>query len=253
VLHVVHQSLHRAFAGFTILLLAATSALAQAPIRPAGAPQPGGGAPPAAASAPPAATAPHYAPRAAAGGQHPMGGVALIDLGYILKNHAGFNQRTDEFRQQWEGRENDVKSKQEALRKLAMQLNDYQKGSAQYKQLEEEVTKRSGELQVEVNLLKKKFQEAESKLFYDAYKQIYNEVRVHCEQHSITMVIKFNGEPPNPDNPEEVGAEMFNKQVMYYNPAIDITPAIVERLKGQQSRGPAPARAPRPGLPARPN
>ncbi|HEY2840771.1 MAG TPA: hypothetical protein VGJ26_16560, partial [Pirellulales bacterium] len=128
----VHQSLRRAFAGFSILVLAATSALAQAP-RPAGAPQPGGGAPPAAANPPPATAAPYSAPRAT-GGQHPMGGVALIDLGFILKNHAGFQQRSEEFRQQWEGRENDIKGKQEALRKLASQLNEFNKGSAQFKQ-----------------------------------------------------------------------------------------------------------------------
>jgi Skp family chaperone for outer membrane proteins len=262
VLHVVYQSLHRAFAGFFILLLAATSAQAQGPgARPTGGPGVGGppsaGGPPAAAAAAPA---PYSAPRAAAGGPHPMGGIALIDLGFILKNHAGFLQRSEEFRQQWEGRETDIKAKQDSARKLAMQLNDFQKGSAKYKELEEEVAKRTAELQLEINLTKKKFQESEAKLFYDAYKQIYNEVRLHCEQNNIMMVIKFNGEPPNPDNPEEIGAEMFNKQTLYYNPGIDITPAILARLKSQlpQAAGgrsvtpPGGGTAMRPGVPTQP-
>jgi Skp family chaperone for outer membrane proteins len=244
VLHVVYQSLHRAFAGFLILLLAATSAQAQA-TRPAGGAQPGVGGPPPAAAQPAAgAAAPYAAPRAAVGGPHPMGGVALIDLGYILKNHDGFKQRSEEFRQQWEGREADIKAKQESVRKLAMQLNDFQKGSTQYKQMEEEVQKRTAELQLEINQTKKKFQESEAKLFYDAYQQIYGEVRLHCEQNSIVMVIKFNGEPPNPDIPEEIGAEMFNKQTLYYNPGIDITPAILSRLKSKLAQGGAVRPAP---------
>jgi len=234
---VVYQSLHRAFAGFVILLLAATSAQAQLPPRAPGGAGPGVGGPPPAGGPAAGAAAPYAAPRAAAGGPHPMGGIALIDLGFILKNHAGFIQRSEEFRQQWEGRETDIKAKQDSARKLAMQLNDFQKGSAKYKELEEEVAKRTAELQLEINLTKKKFQESEAKLFYDAYKQIYNEVRVHCEQNNIMMVIKFNGEPPNPDNPEEIGAEMFNKQTLYYNPGIDITPAILARLKSQLPQG----------------
>jgi len=180
-----------------------------------------------------------------------MGGVALIDLGYILKNHAGFQQKSEEFRQQWEGRENDIKAKQESIRKLAAQLNEFNKGSAQYRQLEEEIAKRQADFSVEVNLTKKKFAEAEAKLFYDAYQQIYGEVRLHCEQNNVVMVIKFNGDRPDANNPEEIGSEMFNKQVLYYNPAVDITPAILDRLKGQVGR-PAPApTAQRPGLPPR--
>jgi Skp family chaperone for outer membrane proteins len=255
VLHVVYQSLHRAFAGFLILLLAATTTQAQVPgTRPTGGTQPGVGGPPPAGGLPAAAApAPYAAPRPAVGGQHPMGGVALIDLGFILKNHAGFIQRSEEFRQQWEGRETDIKGKQDDARKLAMKLNDFQKGSKEYKQLEEEVAKRTAELQLEINRTKKQFQESEAKLFYDAYKQIYNEVRLHCEQNNIMMVIKFNGEPPNPDNPEEIGSEMFNKQVLYYNPGVDITPAILARLKGQLAQNggrPAPPpTASRPGLP----
>lgn len=249
----VYQSLHRAFAGFLILLLAATTAQAQNGATPPGATrppvgaQPGVGAPPAGGvpnGAAPAAVA-HAAPRPAAG-HHAMGGVALIDLGYILKNHAGFNQRMEEFRQQWEGREHDIKGKQDALRQMAMKLNDYGKGSKEYKQLEEEVAKRNAELQLEVGLAKKKFNEAEAKLFYDAYRQVYGEVRLYCEQNNIVMVYKFNGEAPNPDNPDEVNTEMFNKPVLYYNPGVDITPLILERMKSAPLAGSGPAPGPRP-------
>ena len=64
-----------------------------------------------------------------------------------------------------------------------------------------------------------------------------------------TLVLKFNGDEANKDNPEEIMREM-QKMVLYYNQAIDITPIILDRMKGQQPRRPPvpnPA-AQRPGV-----
>ena len=50
------------------------------------------------------------------GGQHGgavPGGVALIDLPYVLKNHGGFNHRLEELRREAEGAENDLKTKRD--------------------------------------------------------------------------------------------------------------------------------------------
>ena len=57
-------------------------------------------------------------------------------------------------------------------------------------------------------------------------------------------MLKFNGDEANKDNPEEIMREM-QKMVLYYNQAIDITPIILDRMKGQQPRGAAGTIRPR--------
>ena len=179
------------------------------------------------------------------------GGVAIIDLPYILKNHGGFNQRVEELRREAEGVENDFKAKRDSVQKLMVQLDDLQRGSTDFKKLEEDITKRQANLSVEINIMKKKFQEAEAKIYYEAYQQILNEVKYYAEANRISLVLKFNGDEANKDNPEEIMREM-QKMVLYYNQAIDITPVILEKMKGQTPRaaGANPA-AQRPGVPPR--
>ncbi|MES1213028.1 MAG: OmpH family outer membrane protein [Singulisphaera sp.] len=232
----------------TALALTSTTFAQQQPLRnPAGPANPGAGAPPASAPAgSPGGAAPHHAAAQHGGGA--AGSVALIDLPYVLKNHGGFNQRLEELRREAEGAENDLKAKRDAIQKLMVQLDDLNRGSPDFKKLEEEITKRQASLSVDVNITKKKFQEAEAKLYYEVYQAILAEVRYYAEANRITLVLKFNGDEANKDNPEEIMREM-QKMVLYYNPAIDITPIILDRMKGQQPRaaGANPA-AQRPGV-----
>jgi Skp family chaperone for outer membrane proteins len=213
--------------------------------RPAGPPQQGAtGAP----THPGAGAMP-----AAHGHAASAGGVAIIDLPYILKNHGGFNQRVEELRHEAEGVENDFKAKRDAVQKLMVQLDDLQRGSTDFKKLEEDITKRQANLSVEINIMKKKFQEAEAKIYYEAYQQILNEVKYYAEANRINLVLKFNGDEANKDNPEEIMREM-QKMVLYYNHAIDITPIILEKMKGtaQRPTGTNPsAQRPAPGVPQR--
>ncbi len=208
----------------------------QQPLRNA-APPAGGG---------PAPGAPHHGAGQHAGGV--PGGVALIDLPYVLKNHGGFNQRLEELRREAEGAENALKIKREEIQKLMVQLDDLNRGSADFKKLEEEITKRQAGLSVDLNITKKKFQEAEAKIYYEVYQAILAEVRYFAEANRITLVLKFNGDEANKDNPEEIMREM-QKMVLYYSPVIDITPIILDRMKGQQPRaGGANPSAQRPGV-----
>jgi Skp family chaperone for outer membrane proteins len=243
---VVRSLCRGTFAAFVTALVIASMTYAQQqppaaqpqqPLRGAAPPsQPGGGAPAGAPSGP------------QHGGAVP-GGVALIDLPYVLKNHGGFNHRLEELRREAEGAENALKIKRDEIQKLMVQLDDLNRGSPDFKKLEEEITKRQANLSVDVNITKKKFQEAEAKIYYEVYQAILAEVRHYAEANRITLVLKFNGDEANKDNPEEIMREM-QKMVLYYNPVVDITPIILDRMKGQQPRAAAGANpaAQRPGV-----
>jgi Skp family chaperone for outer membrane proteins len=184
--------------------------------------------------------------------------VAIIDMGYIFKQHAGFQAASAEMRKVAQAAEAEFKGKKETIQKMMQKIETYNKGSAEYKQLEQEITKAQADMQVEFKLAQKSFVERESKIYYEVYQQVLEEVKRYAESAGIVLVLRFNGDPADKNNPEEIGREV-NNLIVYYHQAIDITPIIRDRLNGQTPRPgapatqvPASARDVRPGVPPRP-
>lgn len=172
-------------------------------------------------------------------------GVAIIDLTYIFENHPGFQARRDAMRQEVEQAEQEVKTRRDEMRKLAERLESFRAGTPEYKQLEEELSRRSADLNVSTQLKKKDFLLSESKMYYTVYQEVLDEVRFYAERNAVNLVLRFNGEPIDTSKPEEVLKEL-NKSVVYYNTSIDITPIILEQLKRRQGGAPLQGSRPAP-------
>lgn len=163
----------------------------------------------------------------------PQPTVAIIDMTYIFEKHPGFQARRNSLRAEVEQAEVDVKARQEEIKKLVDRLNDFNPGTPEYKQLEEEITKRDADLKVKVQLSKKDFLLHEAKMYYTVYQEISDETRMYAERNGIQLVLRFNGDQIDMNNPQEVLKEL-NKAVVYSHPSIDITPIIVEQIERRQ-------------------
>jgi Skp family chaperone for outer membrane proteins len=167
--------------------------------------------------------------------QRAVGPVAILDLTYIFKNHARFQAMTEAMRGEVEAAEKQLGVERDAMQNLAKSIEQYKRGTPEYKQIEEELIKRQNDLQLKVNLQKKTFLETEAKIYYTIYQEVNDRVRYFADTNGISLVLRFNGDPIDRNDPQEVLKEL-NKSVIYYNRAIDITPIILEQL------GPGPAR-----------
>jgi Skp family chaperone for outer membrane proteins len=190
--------------------------------------------------------------------------VAILDLTYIFKNHLRFQQMSDGMRRDVEAAEAALKVDREAYGKMTQQLETYRKGTPEFRAMEEELAKKAAELNLRVSIQKKDFLEQEAKIYYNVYQEICEHVKYYSEQHGIALVMRFNGDPVDRNDPQEVLKEL-NKSVLYYNRAIDITPIILEEINRKAPGGPqggvpqtstpgAPGFAPQgapPGLPPR--
>lgn len=168
------------------------------------------------------------------------GNIAVLDLSYVFQNHLRFKQMKEDLRIRVEQAEAALKQTRDDLKKLQDQLGEYQTGSADYKRLEQEIAQRSAQLQADVQIRKKEFLEQEARIYYNVYQEILDEV-AYFSKNRFDLVLRFNGEPldRNNLNPQHV-LQNLNRAVVYYNPAIDITPHI---LKALNSRVDTPAGA----------
>ncbi|MGD9723460.1 MAG: OmpH family outer membrane protein [Pirellulales bacterium] len=172
------------------------------------------------------------------------GGVAVIDINYILDNYQRLKQEADRFKADVEATGKQFKLEQDAIVKSAEKLKSFKPGSPEYKSLEEELTKKQSDLKVSASLKEKEFAEKESQMYLAAYRQVTNLVKVYSERNGINLVLRFNGKPADPNNRDAIRAELF-KTVLYNSISIDITDPILAEL----NRGAVPPTATRPAAP----
>ncbi len=184
----------------------------------------------------------------------PTGGpyVAVIDVAYIFKNHARLKQMMDNLKAEIQQADARMRAENEAIRQLMQQLEQERPGTPNYKQLEETIAKRRADLQVQTALQRKEFLTREAKLYYSVYQEIEQVVRYFATQNNIAVVLRFNGEAADPDDPDSILREI-NKPVVYFAQSLDLTPLVLEALNRSAAQTATPRQpttpTTRPGLP----
>lgn len=158
-------------------------------------------------------------------------GVAVIDINYIFKNHASFKASMDAMKTDFQAVEAEVKGKQQQIVKAQEQKKSYQPGSAEFKQLDEQLVKMQAALQVDVTQKRKGLVEREAKIYYDTYVQVDQAIKYYAERQGIGLVLRFNGENADPNNRESI-LRSINKAVHFQN-KVDITPDVLALLNRQ--------------------
>ena len=217
--------MNRHLAVFVIAAIAAlgqSSISAQAPAQPA-APRP-------AAPAAQAATPAHHA--------------AVIDVGYIFKNHTRFKAAMDKMKDEVLAAENALKAERDRINGLMEQLKGFNVGTPEYRKLEAEIAKAQGDFSVNAQLQKKDFMDREAKVYLQVYTEIERAVSQFARENAIAVVHRFDGEAvDNGDRTRILGN--ITKPIVYYDPQSDITPDILRMLNGAAVAG-APAAQPKP-------
>lgn len=181
------------------------------------------------------------APAAQAHSAGPVNAVAVIDVGYIFKNHAGFKSAMDRMKDEVMAAENGLKSERDRINGLMEQIKGFNVGTPEYKKLEAEIAKAQGDFNVNAQLQKKDFMEREAKVYLQVYGQIEKAVEQFAREHRIAVVHRFDGEPVDNSDRNQI-LRGITKPIVYLEPGIDITPDILKMLNGPAVAG---AQAPR--------
>lgn len=176
-------------------------------------------------------------------------GIAVVDVSYIFKNYSQFKGSMDGMKNDIQAAEAKLKTEGQSIEAMAEKAKQYQPSSAEFKQLDEEVARKKADLSIKMGRIRKDFQEREAKVYYETYMTVRNTVQYFAQQNNIGLVLRFNGDQINPNNPKAV-LSGINQLVVSQN-NIDITPDILALLnRGGAGGGVAPA-ASRAGQPRR--
>ena len=226
---------HLGFAIAAVLVAAMATAHGQ----PGG--RPGPGVPPAAGGPGAAATPRPAAPPAGAAPNQ----VVVLDVGYIFKNHAGFNAEMAKIKEDVQQVENRLKQEQERIKQMVEQLKAYQPGTPEYRKIEGDVAKAQGDFTVKAQLEKKDFLDREAKVYHKVYGEVERAVASFCRQNRIAVVHRFDGEVVDSretDRNKIMGH--LSRPIVYYDPAVDITADILKMINGPAAVAGQPAAQP---------
>ena len=143
-------------------------------------------------------------------------------------------------KKEMEGIEGELKGDREKIAQLEQERNTFAAGTAEYKQRDEEVARQMAEFNLKMGKLRKDFLEREAKVYYQTYLEVVDAVKYYAKRQNIGLVLRFNGEPVDPNRRDDVLREI-NKPVVVQD-QIDITPDILALINRDQPGTPsAPA------------
>ncbi|MEX0689061.1 MAG: OmpH family outer membrane protein [Pirellulales bacterium] len=166
----------------------------------------------------------------------PASHVAVIDVGYIFKNHTSFKVAMDRMKDEVLAAENSLKAERDRINGLMEQIKGFNVGTPEYRKLEGEVAKAQGDFNVTAQLQKKDFMDREAQVYLQVYSQVERAVAQFARENGIAVVHRFDGDPvDNSDRNRILGN--ITKPIVYHDPQVDITPDILRMLNSAAVAG----------------
>lgn len=159
-------------------------------------------------------------------------GVAVVDINYIFKNHTKFRESMDAMKEDFKTVDGQLKASQQKIVAAQEQKKNFNPGSEEFKQLDEQIVRMNATLQVEVTQKRKELVEREAEIYYNTYVQVDQAITYYAQRQGLGLVLRFNGEPADKNNRESI-LRSINKTVHFQN-QVDITPDVLMLLNRSQ-------------------
>jgi Skp family chaperone for outer membrane proteins len=163
-------------------------------------------------------------------------GVALIDISKVFKENVRFTSAMNVMKADVERAEQEMQRGAESVKSWIEEMRKFKPGSAEYKDWERRITEERSKLNVQAQLTRKEFLQKEAKIYHQVYQEIQYEVGALVGRYNVSVVLRFNSDKVDADNPEEV-LRFINKPVVWHSPSIDITNDVIASLNRRAGGG----------------
>lgn len=159
--------------------------------------------------------------------------VALLDTSHVFKNHERFKQRMEVLKQEIKALDEDMKRGRDRLSQLQQKLADLKPGTSEYNQLEADIARQMGDLQIRARQKQMELMDEEARVYHETYVQIEREVAALAERFGIGLVLRFDRDAIDPQDRSSV-LKGVNRAVVYQR-NLDITEMVLERVNIPQT------------------
>ena len=161
-------------------------------------------------------------------GQQGGGLVAVLDVAKVFKENSVFDQRMNAIKDEAERFKSQMQAEEQSVQQDAERLKEFNPGSAEYKQLEGELEQRTAKMRTLARQTQTDLLTREAKIYYDTYMEMQKVVASIADQYGITLVIRFDSGPIDPDNRGDV-VKGVNRNVVFQK-NLDLTNMVIEKM-----------------------
>ncbi len=155
--------------------------------------------------------------------------VVLVDIGQVFKNHPQFTAGLAELKSQADQFQAEGQAIQQKLIQEAEELETFEKESDEYRDAEALLAKKSATMEVDQRSKMRDLLKQEAQLHFDTYVEISEVVSQYCQEFGIQLVLRFNREEMDPNNPNSI-MQRVNGGVVFHSQSADITNAVIQRI-----------------------
>jgi Skp family chaperone for outer membrane proteins len=163
--------------------------------------------------------------------------VAVCDVSEILNNYKRVEDLKAEMNKKMAEMKKEEDAKREGIQTAGTELQALKKGSKDYQDKQANVDRQVMEFQAWGDMQKFILQRQYQELTEEMYNSVLDSVRAVATARGCQLVVyKDDIELGNSKNPDELRAKMSQRKVLYNDPSLDITTAVLTHLNDQYDK-----------------
>jgi Skp family chaperone for outer membrane proteins len=175
--------------------------------------------------------APGRAAPAAQGAKKGPSSIAMVDVGYLLKNHPTMNARMEEIKAEMARVQEEIESRRSALVKENEALGaTYQSDTPEYKQKQESLITAESKLKDDFKGKEKEFADKQAAVIYDSAQSINKAITLIASDYDLVLRYNRDQNEMDPSKPQSINFSL-QRDVLYHNAGIDLTEMVLAALK----------------------
>ena len=152
--------------------------------------------------------------------------VGLIDMAHVFKNYKKFEALREELKEEIGASEEKAKLMQGELAEMQKQMKGLNEGGPEYTKAEQIIVAKAAAFETFRRAASRDFLKKESQIYLQVYNETSAAVEKFAKYHKYTLIIRFNREELDTENPQNL-LQGMNRQVVYHQAEDDITPPVL--------------------------
>lgn len=159
----------------------------------------------------------------------PPSKVALIDMAEVFRQYIKFQNLRDDLQAKIKAKDGEIQGigKQMQALQNKLQSKEIEKGSDAYSDLEKQYVELGSKLEASRKQAQLELMREEAKNYHTVYQEVQGAVKTFAEHFGYTVVLRFNREEPDGNDPQKV-IQGLGRQIVFHKADDDITDGVVE-------------------------
>ncbi|MCY3011541.1 MAG: OmpH family outer membrane protein [Planctomycetota bacterium] len=164
--------------------------------------------------------------------------VALVDVGYIIKNHPNLNAEMERLNAEVKTAQEQIEQRRTSLlaesEKVAAAAGAFDTSHPDFKAKQEQLLNQESKLRVDFLGQEKEFAEKRATVMAKSYQDVSAAINTVAEAYKFDLVLRYSKEQNemNPKNPQSVSFGV-QRDVLFQAPGLDVTDYVLYVLKSR--------------------